>query len=91
MLFIRSLRLDRLSFSIKHFISKNLGPRFSEAPVLNFKTIHDELNNKNSMIFILSSGIDPKNMLLDVAKNCNKEDKFRSLSLDNGLESIAAE
>jgi len=83
--------LDRLSFSIKHFISKKLGPPFSEAPIFDFKTIRDDLNNKNAVIFILSPGADPKTMLIDMAKSCNKEDKFQSLSLGNGLESIATE
>lgn len=89
MLFIRSLRLDRLSFSIKHFISKNLGPQFSETPVVDLKNTLNDLNNKNCLIFILSPGSDPTNMLTHLTKNYNKKGKFQFLSLGNGQESIA--
>ncbi|XP_008181522.3 dynein heavy chain 2, axonemal [Acyrthosiphon pisum] len=88
-LFIRSLRLDRLSFSIKHFLSKNLGRQFTETPVVDFKQILNDLNNTNCLIFILSPGSDPTNMLTHLIKNYNKKEKFQSLSLGNGQESIA--
>jgi len=89
MLFIRSLRLDRLSFSIKHFLSKNLGRQFTETPVVDFKQILNDLNNTNCLIFILSPGSDPTNMLTHLIKNYNKKEQFQSLSLGNGQESIA--
>jgi len=89
MLFIRSLRLDRLSFSMKHFISKNLGRQFSETPVVDFKHALNYLNNTNCMIYILSPGSDPTNMLANMSKKYNKKGHFQSLSLGNGQESIA--
>lgn len=88
-LFIRSLRLDRLSFSIKHFISRNLGRQFSETPVVDLKHTLNNLNNTNCLIFILSSGSDPTNMLKHMNKNYNKKGQFQSLSLGNGQEQIA--
>lgn len=89
MLFIKILRLDRLTYSIKQFISLNLGTEFSETPVFNFKHIQDDLNNKNVLIFISSPGSDPVNIINNMAINCNKKDRFYSLSLGNSQESIA--
>ncbi|VVC43185.1 Dynein heavy chain, domain-2,Dynein heavy chain domain,Dynein heavy chain, domain-1,Dynein heavy chain, P- [Cinara cedri] len=85
-LLVHSLRLDRLSFSIKYFITKNLGSQFSETPIFNIKNIQ---NDKNAVIFILSPDFDPTNMLMNMITSSNKKDKFRSLSLGNGLESVA--
>jgi len=90
MLFIRSLRLDRLSFSMKRFISRNLGPQFSETPIVDFKHTLDDLNNTNCLVFILSSGSDPTNTLTHMSRNYNKKVQFQSLSLGNGQESIAS-
>lgn len=89
MLFVRSLRLDRLSFTIKQFISINLGPQFSKTPIKNFKNILDNLNNKNSLIFILSPGADPANIVTNMATNCNKKENIHYLSMGEGLESTA--
>lgn len=83
------MRLDRLSFSIKHFLSKNLGRQFTETPGMDFKQILNDLNNTNCLIFILSPGSDPTNMLTHLIKNYKKKEKFQSLSLGNGQESIA--
>lgn len=89
MLFVRCLRIDRLSYSIKQFISANLGPRFSETPITNIKNILDDFNNKNSLMFILSPGADPANMVTSMATMCNKKENVQSLSMGKGLESSA--
>lgn len=57
--------------------------------MINLKNIRDNSNNKNAIIFILSSGADPTNMLINMATSCKKKDKFKYLSLGNGLESTA--
>lgn len=82
--------MDRLSFSIKNFISRSLGPRFTETPALDYKRVQNDLNNKNAVIFVLSPGADPTNMLNIMVTNCNKKNKLHSLSLGTGLESNAA-
>lgn len=85
-LLVHSIRLDRLSFLIKKFISRHLGSQFSKTPIFNIKNIQ---NDKNPVLFILPPGVDPTNMLMNMVTNSNKKDKFRFLSLGNGLESIA--
>lgn len=42
MLFIRSLRPDRLSFCAAQFIVNNLGQRFVEPPVLDVKAVFED-------------------------------------------------
>lgn len=68
---------------------KNLGPRFAEAATLNYRNLHDDFNNKNTLIFVLSPGADPANTLNNIATSCNKKDKLRFLSLGDGLELAA--
>lgn len=74
---------------MKHFISTNLGHQFSETPVVDFKHTLNDLNNTNCLIYILSPGSDPTNMLTHMTKNYNKKGKFQSLSLGEGRELIA--
>lgn len=49
MLFVRSLRTDRVSFCITNFIVNQLGPQFVEPPVLG-----QELNFFFGVLIILS-------------------------------------
>ncbi|XP_050531221.1 dynein axonemal heavy chain 2 isoform X2 [Daktulosphaira vitifoliae] len=89
MLFIRCLRIDRLSFSISKFIVENLGPKFVEPPVMDVKSVLEDSSNKTPLIFVLSPGVDPTNMLISLATNCNMKDKFHTLSLGQGQAPIA--
>ncbi|XP_050431508.1 dynein axonemal heavy chain 2 [Adelges cooleyi] len=89
MLLVRSLRLDRLSFSISKFIVENLGPKFVEPPVLDIKSVLEDSSNKTPLIFVLSPGVDPTNMLIGLAASYNMKEKFQTLSLGQGQAPIA--
>lgn len=89
MLFVRSLRLDRLSFAISNFIASKLGSRFIEPPVLDVKKALEDSSNKTPLIFLLSPGVDPTNMLLGLDSSTNKVDNLKSLSLGQGQAPIA--
>ncbi len=57
MLIIRSLRADRVSFTVNNFIVNNLGSRFTEPPVLDMPAVVEDSNTKTPLIFVLSPGV----------------------------------
>ncbi|XP_050296141.1 dynein axonemal heavy chain 2 isoform X2 [Anthonomus grandis grandis] len=89
MLFVRSLRADRVSFCITNFIVNQLGPQFVEPPVLDVKAVLDESVPQTPLIFVLSPGVDPTSGLLQLAESSKMSSKFQSLSLGQGQAPIA--
>ncbi|CAG9772859.1 unnamed protein product [Ceutorhynchus assimilis] len=89
MLFVRSLRTDRVSFSIANFIVNQLGPQFVEPPVLDVKAVLEESVAQTPLIFVLSSGVDPTSGLIQLAESAKMTSKFQSLSLGQGQAPIA--
>ncbi|KAF7269690.1 hypothetical protein GWI33_017275 [Rhynchophorus ferrugineus] len=89
MLFVRSLRADRVSFCISNFIINQLGPQFVEPPVLDVKAVLEESVPQTPLIFVLSPGVDPTSGLLQLAESSQMSSKFQSLSLGQGQAPIA--
>lgn len=89
MLFIRSLRQDRITFCTSNFIVNQLGPRFVEPPVLDIKNVWEESVPQTPLIFVLSPGVDPTTALLQLAEAVKMSDRFQSLSLGQGQAPIA--
>ncbi|ESN99364.1 hypothetical protein HELRODRAFT_67097 [Helobdella robusta] len=84
-LIVRSIRPDRVSFCVTSFITNNLGSKYIEPPILNFKSVVEESTCKTPLIFILSPGVDPTNDLIAVAESKGMfPNKFCSLSLGQG-------
>ncbi|XP_026819508.1 dynein heavy chain 2, axonemal-like [Rhopalosiphum maidis] len=89
MLFVRSLRLDRLSFAISNFIVSKLGSKFIEPPVMDVKSALEDSSCKTPLIFLLSPGVDPTNTLVALASNFNTT--YASLSLGQGQSLVATQ
>lgn len=89
MLFIRSLRQDRVSFSITNFIINQLGPQFVEPPVLDIKAVLEESVPQTPLIFVLSPGVDPTASLLQLADAFMMAKKFQTISLGQGQAPLA--
>lgn len=89
MLFVRSLRLDRLSFAITNFISDKLGSKFIEPPVMDVKSALEDSSCKTPLIFLLSPGVDPTNTLVGLALSNNVY--YESLSLGQGQSLVATQ
>ncbi|CAH0581624.1 unnamed protein product [Chrysodeixis includens] len=83
-LFIRSLRVDRVSACITTFIINVLGPRYVEPPVLDIRAAWEESTWKTSLLFVLSPGVDPTAALIQLSLDVKMFDKFASLSLGQG-------
>jgi len=89
MLFVRSLRLDRLSFAISNFIVSKLGSEFIEPPVMDVKSALEDSSCKTPLIFLLSPGVDPTNTLVALASNFDTT--YTSLSLGQGQSLVATQ
>ncbi|KAM3963696.1 LOW QUALITY PROTEIN: dynein heavy chain 2, axonemal kl-2 [Aphomia sociella] len=89
-LFVRSLRADRVSACVAAYVVSVLGPRYVEPPVLDIKAAWEESSWKTSLLFVLSPGVDPTAALLQLASDVKMFDKFQSLSLGQGQAPTAA-
>ncbi|XP_047186413.1 dynein axonemal heavy chain 2 isoform X2 [Scophthalmus maximus] len=89
MLVVRSLRQDRVSLGVTHFIVNNLGSRFVEPPVLDMKAVVEESTCRSPLIFVLSPGVDPTGALLHLAEDSGMSKNFHALSLGQGQAPIA--
>nr|CAD7455963.1 unnamed protein product [Timema tahoe] len=89
MLFVRSLRPDRISLCVTSFVVNTLGLKFVEPPVLDIKAVVEDSTFKTPLIFVLSPGVDPTGSLIQLADTSDMGDKFHSLSLGQGQAPIA--
>ncbi|CAH0702189.1 unnamed protein product [Spodoptera exigua] len=83
-LFIRSLRVDRVSACITTFIVNLLGPRYVEPPVLDIRAAWEESSWKTPLLFVLSPGVDPTAALIQLSQDVKMFERFQSLSLGQG-------
>lgn len=86
---MRCLRLDRLSFAMSHFVSEKLGRQFIEPPMMDLVSALEDSSNKTPLIFLLSPGVDPTNMITSLNKNIEKDYNFETVSLGQGQAPIA--
>ncbi|XP_014244414.1 dynein heavy chain 2, axonemal isoform X2 [Cimex lectularius] len=89
LLLVRSIRADRLSFSIINFIQMTLGPPYVEPPVLDINQVLEDSHSKTPLIFVLSPGVDPSSSLTALAEKCKMTKKFHTLSLGQGQAPVA--
>lgn len=89
MLIVRSMRPDRVPFTVTTFIVNNLGAKFVEPPVLNMATVLEDSACRIPLIFVLSPGVDPTSALLQLASQSGMGERFQALSLGQGQAPIA--
>ncbi|KAF7401616.1 hypothetical protein HZH68_007436 [Vespula germanica] len=89
MMIIRSCRPDRMSSAIANFIIRNVEQKFVEPPVLDLKAVLEDSVARTPLIFVLSPGVDPTSILMQLAESQQMMDKFMSLSLGQGQAPIA--
>ncbi|XP_071455007.1 dynein axonemal heavy chain 2 [Hetaerina americana] len=89
MLFVRSLRPDRISFCATSFISKNMGLLYVEPPVLDMHAVLDDSNALSPLIFVLSPGVDPTTALIQLSESVGMDKNIDTLSLGQGQAPIA--
>jgi dynein heavy chain len=61
------LRTDLVVPSIQHIIRVELGQEFTEIPPFDLEACYSDSLNSKPMIFVLSPGTDPKEMIINLS------------------------
>ena len=88
---LRCFRMDAMIPAIQQFVSTQIGKFFVRPPPFDLEGPFKDSNSTTPIIFILSSGSDPMNELLKLAKrhNMSGKDKMFSISLGQGQGPVA--
>lgn len=82
MLLTKQIRQEKLLNGIRIFLNDYLGSKFVESPSFNLEAAFLDSNCITPIIFVLSSGADPMQYLLDLAKEKDMfENRLKILSL----------
>lgn len=90
MLLIKIFKPEKLYQSSGDYVLKKIGKFFLEPPETKIESIFVDSDVKTPMIFVLSTGADPSELILKFAQD--KEmlpDKFKDISLGSGQGTIA--
>jgi len=87
---VRALREDRVGIASAQFVDKQLGPKYT-APVSDTITdIYEECSSRKPVLYLLSAGTDPTNMIDELAKR-KKKFPTDKVSMGEGQEKVARE
>ena len=84
MLIIRCLKEEKLVFAATDFVASKLGDSFAEAPKVSMIDVYNDTNKITPCIFVLVSGADPTELLLQLAKSKGYGDRLQVISLGQG-------
>jgi dynein heavy chain len=84
LLVIKSLRENFLAYAIKNFVGRELGQLFIESPPFDLLGCFNDSQSTTPLIFILSSGADPTDYLLKLAKDKGYAERLHFISLGQG-------
>eukprot|EP00656_Telonema_subtile_P031899 TRINITY_DN3494_c0_g2_i1.p1 TRINITY_DN3494_c0_g2~~TRINITY_DN3494_c0_g2_i1.p1 ORF type:complete len:4527 (-),score=1335.50 TRINITY_DN3494_c0_g2_i1:103-13683(-) len=82
MVVLRSLRTDRVIHAVTSFITTNVGPEYVQPPVLKLLEVVETSTPTQPLIFVLSTGADPTNMLRQLSAEQGID--FRPTALGQG-------
>ncbi|CAJ1379392.1 unnamed protein product [Effrenium voratum] len=87
---VRSLREDRVGIACAQYIDRQLGARFT-APVSDtIFEVYQESSARKPVLYLLSAGTDPTNMIDELAKR-KKKFPTDKVSMGEGQEKVARE
>ena len=87
LILIKAIRFDKLTFEINYFIENNLGKEYTEPPTFNLTKSFEESTCSVPLLFVLSTGSDPKNDFQQLAEQNGR--KVEYVSLGKGMDKIA--
>jgi len=85
---LKCLRPDKVLEGISDFVTANLGPEFVKPPRFDLNRSFKDSSSVTPLVFILSSGADPKSELDKFADQMRVK-KMESISLGRGTEQLA--
>lgn len=87
---MRSLREDRTVIFALEFIKEMLGKQYTEPVNDAIEQIWEESNNREPVLFLLSAGADPTQLIEDFAKK-KKKGTCERISMGEGMDVPARE
>jgi len=87
MILIKIIRPDKIVPFIQQFVIDNLGQKFVEIPAFDLEAVFNESSKTTPLIFVLTPGVDPYNMLKTFADK--KGTILEGISLGQGQGEIA--
>jgi dynein heavy chain len=84
LLIIRCLREEKLVFATVDFVASKLGESFAVAPSASMSDVYADTNKITPCTFVLVSGADPTELLLQLAKSKDYGDRLNVISLGQG-------
>ncbi|XP_031370421.1 dynein heavy chain 6, axonemal isoform X2 [Apis dorsata] len=89
LLLLKALREEHLIFAITAYVSKHLGPKFVESPMVTLQLLFADTSCKIPLIFILTTGSDPFSAFQKFAHEMDFSNRYDSISLGQGQGPIA--
>ncbi|CAG9317056.1 unnamed protein product [Blepharisma stoltei] len=84
LLLMKAFREEKIFTLVNRFVDENLGPEFLQASQISIEELFQDSRPKIPLIFILSSGGDPMNMIQKYAKIRSMNEKLDVISLGKG-------
>lgn len=90
---LRTLRTDRVTVGITRYVMANLGEKYVQPPVLDYKAIFASSSCTTPVVFVLSPGADPAFDVFRLGEDMGFKPggKLKYLSLGQGMGPKAAE
>lgn len=85
---VRSLREDRVGIACAQFIDQQLGPKFTAPITDTIFEVYQESAARKPVLYLLSAGTDPTNMIDELAKR-KKKFPTDKVSMGEGQEKVA--
>ncbi|CAL8269818.1 unnamed protein product, partial [Gadus morhua 'NCC'] len=89
LLLIKSFMEEKVVFAVTQFVIVSLGQPFVENPPVDLATLYGDMTPATPLVFILSTGSDPMGAFQRFAKERDRLDRVKSISLGQGQGPIA--
>ncbi|CAE8610871.1 unnamed protein product [Polarella glacialis] len=84
MCFLRTVRPDRITTAVLHFVTLEMGQKFVEPPVFDISVSYEDSTKMSPLIFVLSPGSDPVADMYAFAESKGMGARLESISLGQG-------
>ncbi|XP_078277210.1 LOW QUALITY PROTEIN: dynein axonemal heavy chain 10 [Rhinoraja longicauda] len=90
LLLLRCFRVDRVYRAVMDYISRTIGEKFVQPPVISFEAIFEQSTSTSPIVFILSPGSDPASDLSKLAERSGfGTSRLKFLAMGQGQEKVA--